>query len=306
MEILFPNIVGYRCQNEEDEISCNYDNLPQFRLDFNDVPSQTILSSAVGGGEVILKSDYRELRDAQVIYELTRWLINLKYTDSESGRQFQKFAQLKRVVTQWYNQQVEIVGGDGSKELRRLVVFWQQSEVVASIYEGIRAAAKSGETISAILNYYNPEGSSRYVHGVTTKAVYPTTKSHINYVVADTDSWEQIAAKTLEQNPQVKCYVKNHFLGFAIPYLEGTTEHNYIPDFIAKVKTNQGESVNLIIEISGFSADRNANKDIKRYYTNDYWIPAANNLRIYGRWDFVEVSDIDNIRAILNREISKL
>lgn len=306
MEIRFPNIAGYRCQQAEETITGCFDNVPKFRLNFNDVPSQTTLSSAVGGGEVILKSDYHELRDAQVVYELTRWLINLKYTDKESGRQFQKFAQLKRVVELWYDRQVEIIGGDGSKELRRLVVFWQQSEVVASIYEGIRAAARNSDTVTAILNYYNPEGSSRYVHGVTTKAVYPTVKSHVNYVVADTESWEQIAAKILEQLPQVECYVKNHFLGFNIPYLDGTTERNYVPDFIARVKTSTGETENLIIEISGFSADRNANKDIKRYYTTDYWIPAANNLGTYGRWSFVEVSDIDNIRAILTKKINEL
>lgn len=306
MEIRFPNIVGYRCQQAEENITGCYDNTPKFRLNFNDIPSQTTLSSAVGGGEVILKSDYLELRDAQVIYELTRWLINQKYTDIESGRQFQKFAQLKKVVEMWYDQQVEIIGGDGNEELRRLVVFWQQSEVVASIYEGIRAASKNSNTVTAILNYYNPEGSSRYVHGATTKAVYPTVKSHVNYVVADTDSWEQIAAKTLEQLPQVEYYVKNHFLGFNIPYLDGTTERNYVPDFIAKVKNSKNKTVNIIIEISGFSTDRNANKDIKRYYTTDYWIPAANNLGTYRHWDFVEVSDIDNIRAILTKKINEL
>ena len=305
-EITFPNITGYRSQTIDNVITTDYTGLPKFRLNFNEVPTETRLASAVGGDGVLLKSDYRMLRDAQVVYELTRWLINLKYTDAENGRQFQRFAALKRVVQQWYDTQVEVVGGDGSEELRRLVVFWQQSEVVASIYEGVRAAAQGEEHITAILNYYNPKGSTRYVRGATSKKVWPTVKSHVNYVVADTDSWEQIAAKTLEQNAAVECYVKNHFLGFYIPYLDGTTEHNYVPDFIARVRTPHGDTVNLIIEISGFASDRNSAKDLKRYYATQYWLPAVNNLGTFGRWEFLEVTDIDNIRAILNEKIKQL
>lgn len=306
LEIRFPNITGYRSQTAEGRITATYDGLPKFRLNFNEVPTRTRLASAVSADGVFLKSNYRELRDAQVVYELTRWLINLKFTDAEGGRQFQRFAQLKQVVGEWYDKQIEVIGGDGSQELRRLVVFWKQTEVVASIYEGIRAAAQSEERITAILNYYNPEGSTRHVHGATSKEVWPTMKSHINYVVADTDSWEQIAAKALEDCTQVEAYVKNHFLGFCIPYLDGTTERQYMPDFIARVRTSRGEVVNLIIEISGFASDRNANKDLKRYYTTQYWLPAANNLGTYGRWDFIEVTDIDNVRAIINQKINEL
>ena len=61
--------------------------------------------------------------------------------------------------------------------------------------------------------------------GARSKAVWPTTKSDVNYVVADTQSREQIAAKTLEEMPEVISYVKNHFLGFQIPYMVGAEEH---------------------------------------------------------------------------------
>lgn len=187
-----------------------------------------------------------------------------------------------------------------------LYYFGGKKETVASIYEGIKASNQQNERITAILNYYNPEGSTRYVHGATSKEVYPTTKSHVNYVVADTDSWEQIAAKILEDMDCIKKYVKNHFLDFKIPYMAGIQEHNYLTDFIAVVETPKGETVNLIIEISGFSNDRTGNKDAKRYYTEKYWIPAVNNLKKYGRWAFVEVTDIDNIKSILNAKINSL
>ena len=79
-----------------------------------------------------------------------------------------------------------------------------------------------------------------------------------------------------------------------------------MPDFIAVCETKDGNEVNLIIEISGFSNDRSGNKDIKRHYTLDYWIPAAKNLEKYGRWDFIEIEDIDNIKATLISKINEL
>lgn len=306
LEIQFPNIVGYRSENVMGRIIADYTEEPKFKLNFTQIPEETILSTPIGEDIKVLKKDYRELRDAQVIYVLTQRLIQQYYTDHEKGREFQLFGQLKRIVEKWYNSQVEIIGGDGSKEIRRLVIFWNQKETATSIYEGIRRANTDNEQIKAILNYYNPTGSTKYVFGATSKEIYPTKKSHVNYVVADTDSWEQIAAKTLEELPQVKSYVKNHFLDFKIPYLVGAIEHMYVPDFIAVVKTRSGKEVNLIIEISGLSNDRLGHKDFKRKYTKDFWLPAANNLEIYGIWDFVEVSDIDNIKAILIHKINSL
>ena len=100
--------------------------------------------------------------------------------------------------------------------------------------------------------------------------------------------------------------MKNHFLDFKIPYSDGSVEHDYVPDFIAVCKTESGELVNLIIEISGFSDDRLGNKDIKRHYTRDYWLPAANNLEKYGRWAFIEIDDILNIKATLIEKINNL
>ena len=38
-------------------------------------------------------------------------------------------------------------------------------------------------------------------------------------MVADTDSWEQKTAKALEEMDEVVRYVKNHNLGFTIPYV---------------------------------------------------------------------------------------
>lgn len=310
MEVKFPNVRGYRIETIEGEITADFTNVPKFKMDFaKEVAYKTFLQTAIERGEIKMENDPNEWRDAEIVYYLTQQLISQKYNDRENGRQFQKFMKLKKIVQYWYENQIEVIGKPAENvPMKRLVRLWDSNKVVANIYEGIKNGSVSSDktNVTAILDYYNPTGSSRYVFGKTSKEVYPTQKSHVNFVVADTESWEQICAKTLEQMPQVKYYVKNHFLGFKIPYVVDGEEHDYITDFIAVCETQDGRLVNLIIEISGFSDDRKGNKDAKRLYTQNYWIPAVNNLKTYGEWAFIEITDIDNIELALTQKINEL
>ena len=130
--------------------------------------------------------------------------------------------------------------------------------------------------------------------------------------MADTDSWEQKMAQSLEELGQeglVLCYVKNHNLGFTIPYTLNGEEHNYIPDFIVRIKPpsplagetspspsplvgedwGEGEIVlNLIVEVTG---KKDKDKEAKVATARTLWIPAVNNHGSFGRWAFLEISD---------------
>lgn len=75
----------------------------------------------------------------------------------------------------------------------------------------------------------------------------------------------------------------------------------YQPTFIVKVKTNDGNTMNLIVECEDFDSDKSGNKEAKRHYLKDYWIPAANNLQKYGNWDLLEVRDIDQLERDILR-----
>lgn len=63
-------------------------------------------------------------------------------------------------------------------------------------------------------------GSIRYVDFDTSKPTLETRADRclVSHVVADTGTWEQKLAKTLEDMPEVIRYVKNQSLGFTIPY----------------------------------------------------------------------------------------
>lgn len=303
LEIRFPVITGYRSDNIEGALAADFTGLPKFRLDFNKIPIETILQTVVNGDQKMLKTDYMELRDSQVIYYFAHLMIREYYTSREHGQQFQKFPDIKQIVETWYNEQLEIVGGDGSNDQKRLVMLWNYKAVLSNINEGIHKANADHEEITAVLNYYNPEGSTIHVYRPTNKTVHPIQKSHVNLVIAEDNSWQQIAAQTLDSMPNVVCWVKNTYLGFRIPFTVGDENKEYQPTFIVKVKVNEDIIINLIVECEDFDSDKSGNKDAKRHYLKDYWIPAANNLKTYGQWDLLEVRDIDQLGASINQWI---
>ena len=126
----------------------------------------------------------------------------------------------------------------------------------------------------------------------TTRPVYSTDprKCHISHVVADTGSWEQKTAQTLEEMDEVAFYTKNHNLGFIIPYTINGEERRYVPDFLVRIDDGHGadDPLNLIIEVTG---ERKKEKAAKVATARNLWVPAVNNHGCFGRWDFLEIAD---------------
>jgi type III restriction enzyme len=246
-----------------------------------------------------------EKRDAEIIFWLTKELINIHFSNDEGAAQFNKFNQLKTAVADWYENKVLLLN-ISDQRFKRLLWFEEPKKIVAHIARGINTDQNTKEFIRPVFNYYNKFGSTKYVNGNTAKEVYPTKKSHVNYVVADTETWEQIAAKTLEELPQVESYVKNAFLGFQIPYIKDGKDKNYFPDFIAQCKGKDGETKNLIVEITGMAKE----KAEKKWFVENRWLPAVNALKEkyeYPEWHFIEIAnDIRNIKNQLAEKIASI
>ncbi len=301
-EITFPNVTGYRVELEEDAIKADFTGMENYELDGSKIPTRTIMFTAFSEekGELSVEQ-VKTIREQSVIFAITKDLIQLKFSDAEKNKRFDKFYQLKEIVTDWYCNKVYCKGDT----FKQMLLYDDPQKVIAHIYRGIIASQKTYARILPVLNFYNKFGSTKYVHGNTIKPVFETTKSHVNFVVADTESWEQIAAKTLEELDEVKAYVKNAFLGFAIPYAANKKEDNlYYPDFIARCQRPDGAMLNLIIEITGMNRDKAAKKD----YVTNRWLPAVNNIKdqyAFDEWDFIEIAnDISDIKNQLKNKIN--
>lgn len=298
-EITFPNVLGYRVEHPEGELRHDFTGVPLFDLDFTRIPPETELGCAFGPQkETLTLAQVMAKREQEIIYTITRCLIATQFTDNDGNRAFQRFAGLKAIVAHWYHHGIRLLGSN-HPDHRKVIFFADPLEVCNRIKLGINPHLNTEEHIRPILNHYVRTGSTRFVHGFTSREIYPTHASHVNYVVADTESWEQRAAKVLEDlaaDGAIEAYVKNAFLGFRIPYQKPSGEPaNYEPDFLIRAKGGTtGEDLRLILEITGFNKD----KQDKRWTVEHRWLPAVNAVAPhYGwpRWHFHEADSEDKL-----------
>jgi type III restriction enzyme len=178
-------------------------------------------------------------------------------------------------------------------------------DAVDRIYKAIVQAQIAEPSLQPLLHPYDTIGSTRYVDFDTTRRVYATRadKCHVSHVVADTGSWEQKMAQTLEDMDEVLRYVKNQNLGFTIPYTLNGEEHQYVPDFIVVLDDGHGsgDRLNLIVEVTG---EKKKDKEAKVSTARTLWVRSVNNHGGFGRWDFIEIDDPwdaqHSIRSLLN------
>ena len=303
MEIEFPNVNGYRVENYDGEIKYDFSTIENYEIDGSKFPTETIMASPISASEEKLQvKSVLEKRDHELIFTITKELIKHHFSDeNQENLQFHKFNKLKQIVEVWYQEKV-ILLNIPDQRFKRLLFFDEPKKIVNHIIRGINPEINTSEFIRPVFNYYNKFSSTKYVNGNTVKEVYPTQKSHVNFVVMDS-GWEGICAKTLEEIETVECYVKNQFLGLTVPYVKEGKDHQYFPDFVARVKGKDGIIKNLMIEISGMSND----KAEKKWFVENRWIPAVNALKDkyqYPEWHFIEISN--DIRDIKNQLIEKI
>jgi type III restriction enzyme len=174
------------------------------------------------------------------------------------------------------------------------------------ITNAITAAFAGERPIKAMLDPYNPIGSTAHVRFSTSRTLRwltDATRCHVNWVVLDSD-WEAELCRVAESHPSVRAYVKNHGLGLEVPYRYGSETRRYLPDFIVLVDDGHGDEdlLHLVVEIKGY---RREDAKEKKAAMDTYWIPAVNNLRTFGRWAFTELTEIYQIEEDFRSKVEK-
>ena len=123
----------------------------------------------------------------------------------------------------------------------------------------------------------------------TSRRVIETLRSHVNLAPIDS-GWEQMVKFSLEEHPNVIAWVRNHNLGFAIPYVRGSEVHDYIPDFLVRLQEEGQEVGTLILEVKG-GQDEWA--EVKQAASRR-WVAAVNEEGTYGCWEYAMVRDPTN------------
>jgi type III restriction enzyme len=295
LAIRFPRIEGYRVELPEAGLSARFKADSALRMTPKLVGSTKVQNEAIVGEGVTLTVEHlKDMRSATIVFHLAKHLLFSKYRDPGAEPKLHLFGQLKRIVRQWIDGgHLSCAGGTYPAQ----VLYREIADLACErIKSAITETLKGENQIKAILDAYNPEGSTAHVNFTTSKRTCWKTdprKCHLNWIVCDSD-WEAEFCRVAEAHPKVRAYVKNQGLGFEVSYLLGSIPHKYLPDFIVLVDDGQPDPLNLIVEIKGF---RGEDAKEKANTMKSYWIPSVNNLGKFGRWAFAEfrsVFDIDS------------
>jgi len=292
-EITFPRLMGYRYILPEEKIEAVFTSNSQMVLSTEEMPSKTQVASIVGSEEWHSLDDLKERRLQEVDFLIASRLLNRYFKGADDEAKPWLFPSALKITRDWRTKCV--VYKDNTFPQMLLMVQYAD-EAVEKIYRAIVTGDGGKASLRPIMAAYDPLGSTRYVNFDTTLPVYLTAKDkcHISHVVADTGTWEQKTAQSLEDMPEVICYVKNHNLGFTIPYTINNEQHNYTPDFIIRIDDGYGREnpLNLIVEVSG--RDKKDKKE-KCATARELWVPAVNQHGGFGRWAFLETTDPWNV-----------
>ncbi len=308
LEITFPRVTGYRVEMPEEKLTAEFTEDSKFVLTPELVgPGQTRMEGIVGEGMTITAAEAQSKRPSTIAYDLAKHLMYKYYTDQDGEPKLHLFWPLRRIARQWIEGGYLVCTGDtGAWMLEYLNIANQASE---RIYHAIIRSIGDQQKIKAVLDPYNPNGSTAHVGFRTTKDLWKTAadKCHINFVVEDSD-WEGEFARVAEQHSQVISYVKNQGLGLEVPYKDGSTARHYIPDFIVQIDDGHGadDPLHLIVEVKGY---RNENVKLKSETMKTQWIPGVNNLGTYGRWSFEEFGEVfkmdERFKALIEKAAQK-
>ncbi|TSA35898.1 MAG: restriction endonuclease [Verrucomicrobiaceae bacterium] len=294
LEITFPRVEGYRVELPEERLEAKFDEDSTLELSPELVgPSVTQNSGIIGETADMSLQHLGDMRQPTLVFHLTQRLLYTKWRDPGEDPKMHLFGQLKRITKQWLDTCLVCKGNT----YPALLMYQQLADMACNkITAGITAAFSDTRPIKALLDPYNPQGSTKHVRFNTSKTLRWETnpeRSHINWVILDSD-WEAEFCRVAEAHPKVRSYVKNHNLGFEVPYRYGSEMRRYLPDFIVLVDDGHDDLLHLIVEIKGY---RREDAKEKATTMRTYWIPGVNHLGTHGRWAFAEFCDVYEIEA---------
>jgi type III restriction enzyme len=308
LEIRYPRVEGYT-QAVRNRVTVNWKEVPSLIIKPDQIPPEVEVKglnlnnrgrpSLLGPGkvdQVTLKERRSHLRIQELVFDIAESLTRdfIKQRGSEVPAQA-LFPQLAAIVDRYIHEEVVVAPPGDLRDLHFAPYYGWLIEVLV---ESIRPDAANGESPEIPrLEASRGPGSTGEVDFWTTRPVREVTKSHLNYVVADTRKWEQTAAYYIDSDARVRAFVKNSGLGFAVPYLHNGQMHDYQPDFIVRLETSDERY--LVLETKGYDPLA----EVKQAAAQR-WCSAVNANGEFGRWSYQLVKRPEDVRGALDASLS--
>ncbi|QPM91426.1 BPTD_3080 family restriction endonuclease [Pseudooceanicola algae] len=302
LEINFPRVQGYVVDLPSDKLEVDFSNTEKYVLTPEKVSATLVTMQGIVGESERLSLDYlRTARLSTIAYNVAKHMIFEKLRDENGAPKMHLLIPAKRIVLQWLKEGHFECKGDTVPA--QLLYRELADEVCDVIFNALTDPVRGVSVLRAVLDPYNPEGSTLGVQfntSVATRYWPRPDRSHLNWIITDSD-WEDKLAACIEDHPAVLSYAKNHNLGFDVPYLKEGEPRAYRPDFLIRLDAPQPTT--LIVEVKGY---RGHDAMLKAETTRAKWIPAVNRLGTYGHWGFAELRDVNDFGPGLDQAINDM
>jgi len=204
------------------------------------------------------------------------------------------FPQAVRAAEEFVTIRRKVVYGAGAVE-GELDNELYKTQIAERLRDALRPGIDDGSLLP-VLDEYQPEGTTADVAFQSGKPdPEPTVKSHVNYVVCDSEL-ERHIARELDADDRVLAYVKNDHLFCEIPYRFNGKACRYIPDFIVRL----GPERFVLLEGKG----RQTSKDDAKETATRRWIVAVNDDGRWGTWSYAVVRAKAEVREVIDSAMS--
>jgi type III restriction enzyme len=303
-EISFPRVEGYT-QAIRNRVTVDWATVPPLVLVPGRIPPEVEMKGlsvnnvgkqSLSGPGAITEATLAEFRAnrrvQELIFDLGRTLIKSYVAQPKcEAPAHVLFPQVVKILQRYMAEKVYVHPPADIKDLFLAPYYGWLVEILA---EAIRPDTSQGE--AAEVPRYEASrgpGSTAEVDFWTSREPREVVRSHVNYIVPDTQRWEQSAAYFIDKHPATEAMVKNAGLGFAIPYLHNGQMHDYMPDFIIRLKTDP--PIHLILETKGFDPLEGV-----KHAAAERWVAAVNADGTYGTWKYALMHRLTEVSQIIS------
>src|SRR5437773_11602310 len=224
LEIRFPRVEGFRVELPTERLTAtfNADSVLELTPDLVG-PTHTRNQGIIGATADMTVEHLQDVRPSTLLFHLTKRLVYKDWRDAGEDPKLHLFGQLKRITKQWLDTCLVCKGGT----YPALLLYEDLADTACNrITAGITTALQGKRPIKALLDPYNPAGSTAHVRFPTSKPDRWDTsglppKNHVNWVVLDSQ-WEAELCRVVEAHRRVTANTKNHNSRSDVPYRFGS------------------------------------------------------------------------------------
>ena len=285
----------------------NWDKVEPLVLRESDTILTAELQKVVAGGTLgeLKRIDLRNLklfRTQRMAFQAAELALENR-PESWSGDRAHLAAQLVVLAEEFFRRKVKMLprppSGEEGATYRRLMLGLRFTDALNHFIGEVEM--KNARRLVPLMDEHSPMGGTAEMNPwETSRPCVAGKKCHINYCVVD-KGWEHLAARQLDDMPEVAAWVKNDHMDFKIEYMHRGAARKYYPDFLIRLANGE----HLILEVTGreWSGKREKKHALRR------WTWAVNARGEHGKWHSAQVTDpdaaVEVIRNLCRRQAPK-